>query len=160
MVLRDATPSDRDALVALDPLAGSDRGRIELIDRVLRSATCVVAERGGEVVAYGALEDSFFGNGFVSMVYVAEPQRRRGVGRALLEALASRCESAKLFTSTNESNRPMQRLLEQLGYARSGVIHNLDPGDPELVYFLDLGQRAADRGRSGGSKASPSSRGR
>ena len=44
----------------------------------------------------------------------------------------------KLFTSTNQSNTPMQALLALLGYVRSGVIDNLDPGDPELVYFLDL----------------------
>lgn len=28
----------------------------------------------------------------------------------------------------------MQHILEKLGYERSGVIHNLDPGDPEIVY--------------------------
>jgi hypothetical protein len=37
----------------------------------------------------------------------------------------------------------MQELLRLLGFVPSGVIHNLDPGDPELVYFLDLGERAA-----------------
>ncbi len=41
----------------------------------------------------------------------------------------------KLFTSTNLSNLPMQALLAKLGYTLSGVIHNLDEGDPELVYF-------------------------
>jgi len=59
-----------------------------------------------------------------------------------MEALASRCETRKLFTSTNESNQPMQQLLSVLGYVPSGVIHNLDPGDPELVFYLDLGERA------------------
>jgi hypothetical protein len=32
----------------------------------------------------------------------------------------------------------MQRVLENLSYERSGVIYNLDPGDPELVYFKNL----------------------
>jgi hypothetical protein len=41
----------------------------------------------------------------------------------------------KLFTSTNESNIPMQQLCERLGYARSGLIENLDEGDPEIIYF-------------------------
>ena len=41
----------------------------------------------------------------------------------------------KLFTSTNRSNAPMQSLLAKLGYRPSGVIENLDEGDPELVYM-------------------------
>jgi hypothetical protein len=35
-----------------------------------------------------------------------------------------------LFASTNESNVPMQALLDSLGYVQSGIINNLDPGDP------------------------------
>lgn len=41
----------------------------------------------------------------------------------------------KLFTSTNLSNLPMQSLLSKSGYELSGVIHNLDVGDPEIVYY-------------------------
>lgn len=145
MQIRDATPADRDPIIAFDHLAGSDPGRIQFIDRVLRSATCLVTEREGRVIAYAALEYTFYDNGFVSMVYVAEPERRRGVGRALMEVLAARCKTPKLFTSTNESNETMQELLRLLGFVPSGVIHNLDPGDPELVYFLDLGERAAQQ---------------
>jgi hypothetical protein len=29
----------------------------------------------------------------------------------------------------------MQRLCESLGYLRSGLIENLDDGDPEVFYF-------------------------
>lgn len=50
------------------------------------------------------------------------------------------CQTTKLFTSTNLSNLPMQALLTKLGYRLSGVIHNLDDGDPELVYFKLVGQ--------------------
>jgi RimJ/RimL family protein N-acetyltransferase len=48
----------------------------------------------------------------------------------------------KLFTSTNESNKPMQALLDQLGYERSGIVENLDEADPELIYFKELGKDA------------------
>jgi GNAT superfamily N-acetyltransferase len=116
---------------------------VRFIDRILRSATCLVAERDRTVAAYGALEYTFYEQGFVSMLYVAQPHRRQGIGRALMQALAARCDTPKLFTSTNQSNQPMQRLLTGLGYVPSGVIHNLDPGDPELVYMLDLRGRAA-----------------
>jgi ribosomal protein S18 acetylase RimI-like enzyme len=133
--IRDAGPEDREAIVAIDHVA-----RGPFIDRALRSAICIIAEHDARVVAYGVLEHTFFDNGFISMVYVAEPQRRRGIGRMLLGALAARCATRKLFTSTNQSNEPMQKLLASLGYVRSGVIENLDPSDPELVYFLDLGE--------------------
>jgi ribosomal protein S18 acetylase RimI-like enzyme len=136
--LRDATPTDRDAIVAIDHLAHE---RVDFIERALQSRNCLVAERDGQVVAYGVLEYTFFEQGFVSMLYVAEAERRHGIGRSLMEALAARCKTRKLFTSTNESNGPMQALLKTMGYIPSGIIENLDPGDPEVVYFHDLGQR-------------------
>ena len=143
MRIRKGTPADRDAIVAFDHVAQSDPARIRFIDRILRSATCLVAERDRTVAAYAALEYTFFEQGFVSMLYVAQPHRRQGIGRALMQALAARCDTKKLFTSTNQSNQPMQQLLDALGYVPSGIIHNLDPGDPELVYMLDLRERAA-----------------
>ena len=135
--LRKATTDDRDAIIAFDHIAQSDPQRVHFIDRILVAELCLVAERDGQVIAYGVLEYTFFDNGFISMIYVAPRERLRGVGSALVEALTDRCKTTKLFTSTNQSNASMQRLLERRGFASSGIIHNLDPGDPELVYFLD-----------------------
>lgn len=72
------------------------------------------------------------------MLYVHANHRRRGAGTALVQHLESLCQTPKLFTSTNLSNLAMQSLLAKLGYELSGVIHNLDEGDPELVYFKRL----------------------
>jgi ribosomal protein S18 acetylase RimI-like enzyme len=143
MQVRQGTLDDRDSIVALDRIADSDENRVAFIERALRSETCVVADQDGSVVGYAVLEYTFYDQGFVSMLYVAETARRRGVGRTLMRELETRCRTLKLFTSTNESNSPMQALLASLGYTPSGVIHNLDPEDPELVYFLDLSGRAA-----------------
>ena len=55
------------------------------------------------------------------------------------------CQTEKIFTSTNLSNFPMQALLAKLGYKLSGVIHNLDEDDPELVYCKALHQTAVSR---------------
>jgi ribosomal protein S18 acetylase RimI-like enzyme len=140
--MREALPEDGDAIVAIDHVAKLEPGRVQFIDRILHSAVCLVVEHEGRVVAYGALEYSFFEQGFISMVYVAESERRRGIGRALLAGLAARCATRKLFTSANQSNKPMQELLVSVGYLRSGIIENLDPSDPELVYFLDVGKGA------------------
>ena len=138
ITIRDAKPSDRDAIFRIDDITARSNARIKFIDRVLSSNLVLVAEANNRVVGYAVLEYTFFECGFISMVYVSESCRRRGVATALIEGLSGRCETEKLFTSTNESNEPMKQLLLQLGYSPSGVIHNLDPGDPELVYFKNL----------------------
>ena len=135
MRIREATAQDEDAACAVD-----HADRRGTINRLLANATCLVAERDGAVVAFAALDYSFFERGFVPLLFVAEPERRRGIGRALMEALAARCTTPQLFTSTNQSNAPMQQLLAQLGYRESGVVHNLDPGDPELFYVLGVSE--------------------
>ena len=137
-----SSAAGRSSIVAFDPIANSDVERVKFIERALRSETCLVASQGGAVAGYVVLEYTFYDQGFVSMLYVAEAARRRGVGRNLMREIETRCRTVKLFTSTNESNGPMQALLGSLGYIPSGVIHNLDPGDPELVYFLDRSGRA------------------
>jgi hypothetical protein len=64
------------------------------------------------------------------------------VATALVRHLEQWCITGKLFTSTNESNKPMQGLLQSLAYQPSGTVYNLDEGDPEIFYFKRL-----ERGR-------------
>jgi hypothetical protein len=49
--------------------------------------------------------------------------------------MEQRCTTPKVFTSTNQSNTPMQGLLGKCGFSPSGVIENLDEGDPELLFM-------------------------
>nr|WP_207930214.1 hypothetical protein [Pseudomonas aeruginosa] len=71
-----------------------------------------------------------------------DPIAREQAGRRgfLVERLAQeQCRVAEeLFTSCNRSNLPMRRLLEREGFQPSGVIDNLDEGDPELVFVRFL----------------------
>ena len=140
ITVRLATAADADTLIALDHLAIEGSGRRAFIRRTIDAGCCFVASPGSNhpPVAYGVLEYTFYGNGFVSMLYVAAPHRGRGFGSALLRHVESRCRTPKLFTSTNQSNTPMQRLLHKLGHAPSGVIENLDEDNPELVFFKRL----------------------
>ncbi len=137
--IRPAGESDVEALCALDLIARREDRRREFIRRAVASGTCFVAVAGGEVVGYGVLNYTFYSNGFVDMLYVRSDRRRGGAGAALLRHMESLCRTPKLFTSTNLSNLPMQSLLSQAGYELSGVIHNLDEGDPELVYYKRVG---------------------
>ena len=44
-----------------------------------------------------------------------------------------RCDTPKLFTSTNQCNQAMLQLLDGVGYIARGVTHNVEPGDRELA---------------------------
>jgi len=138
--IRPAAESDVEALCSFDLVARRDDARHEFIRRSVAAGSCHVAEVGGEVFGYAVLSHAFYGHGFIEMLYVHPGRRRRGTGAALLLHMESLCRTPKMFTSTNLSNLPMQSLLNRMGYAPSGVIHNLDEGDPEVVYFKRLRQ--------------------
>jgi len=131
--IRQATVEDIGEILAFDHLADREKERSAFIRRVVGQGACFVAVQGN-LLGYTVLEYNFFEQGFISMLYVRADHRRSGVGMALMSHLETICRTRKLFTSTNLSNRPMQTLLSRLGYHLSGVIHDLDEGDPELVY--------------------------
>ena len=136
--IRPAVETDKEALCSLDLVARQENERREFIRREVASGNCFVAVMDEKVVGYGVLNYSFHQNGCIDMLYVDSDHRRRGAGAALLKHMESLCKTPKLFTSTNLSNLPMQSLLAKLGYLLSGVVHNLDEGDPEIVYFKRL----------------------
>jgi hypothetical protein len=87
--------------------------------------------------------------------FIAE---RVAAGQALvaLDGDAERaCRTPRIFTSTNRSNLPMQRLLEGLGYRLSGMVDDLDPGDPELFYSRGLDDTPLRRGGASGKVFEP-----
>jgi hypothetical protein len=124
--IRPATEKDVHALCALDLVAHSENERREFIGREVRAGNCFVAVASETILGYAVLNYTFFHQGFIEMLYIDADRRRAGAG------------TEKLFTSTNLSNLPMQSLLAKMDYALSGVIHNLDEGDPEIVYFKRL----------------------
>ena len=136
--IRPAILSDVEGLYSIDQIARQTEERREFIHDSVTDGTCLVAMAGKETVGYSVLNYAFYHQGCIDMLYVADGQRRRGVGTALLAAMEQRCQTPKLFTSTNLSNLPMQSLLARNGYVLSGVIHNLDDSDPEIVYYKRL----------------------
>ena len=136
--IRSAIESDIQTLCSLDLIAREDEDRRHFIRREVASGTCFVAVDQEQVIGYGVLNYSFYRNGCIDMLFVDSSHRRRGAGEALLRHMESLCRTVKLFTSTNQSNLQMQSLLAKSGYELTGVIHNLDEGDPELVYFKRL----------------------
>ena len=83
-----------------------------------------------------ALTTSFFHAPYVEMLMVAAAARRSGVGLALLGHCTMLVgDGEKLWSSTNRSNAPMQALFARAGFMPSGIVENLDEGDPELIYL-------------------------
>jgi ribosomal protein S18 acetylase RimI-like enzyme len=136
--IRPALEDDIEALCSLDLIAQQESERREFIRREVISGNCSVAVIREAVIGYVVLNYSFYDNGHIDMLYIHSEHRRSGAGAALLRHMESLCRTPKLFTSTNLSNLPMQSLLATLGYELSGMIHNLDDGDPEIVYFKRL----------------------
>lgn len=136
--VRRGTRADLDALIAFDQVARTSSQRRELIRQGLRNSEVSVADVDGAPQGYTLVHHRFFGHAFIELVYVCMNNRRRGIGSALIQHAIQNAEGPKLFTSTNRSNATMRRLLARLGFEESGIIHNLDPGDPELVYCKRL----------------------
>lgn len=135
MNIRLAAPVDIEAVADIGSTTHDSPSRRSFLDAAIRAGECWIVERDGMPLGFAVLQYSFYGNGFVPLLIVRSEYRRQGVGRALLEHLARTCGTSKLFTSTNESNVAMRSLLASTAFEPSGIIHNLDPGDPELVFF-------------------------
>jgi ribosomal protein S18 acetylase RimI-like enzyme len=134
--IRDAAPEDAPQVVAIDIVAAvGDCERRASIEPWIAEGSMRVAIAADEIVGYCVTERAFFGHWFVVMLVIAEGARRQGIGTELpLDAQRQRA-AAKLFTSTNLSNQPMQRLLARLGWRSVGIVYGLDEGDPELLYL-------------------------
>jgi GNAT superfamily N-acetyltransferase len=108
------------------------------IIELVGAGSSFVAIEAGDVVGYAAIDSrNFFGRDFVDLLYVDLANRRRGIGRRLMEEAVRRSSTPRVFTSTNESNEPMRSLLAADGWVLSGVLDGLDEGDPEWVFFHD-----------------------
>jgi GNAT superfamily N-acetyltransferase len=137
-VIRIAVESDIEEICSIDRIAQNDPSRRDFIRRRVCEGTCYVLVDNKHIAAYGVLTYDFHDCGMIDMLMVAQDKRRQGFGSDLMRHMERECRTAKLFTSTNESNASMQSLLTKLGYSPSGIIYNLDEGDPELVYFKHL----------------------
>ena len=133
-LIRQAIPDDISALSDLDQIAQDSSERRDFIQDAVKNNRAWIIEISDGPIGYGVISHGFFGRSFIDLIYIAATQRSSGYGSKLLALLEGQSRSNDLFTSTNESNSHIQHVLEKLGYERSGVIHNLDPGDPEIVY--------------------------
>ena len=137
-MVRLAVNTDIEQILALDSSAQTDQSRRAFILSAVDDSECFVAEGNGVLLGYGVMNYGFFDRGFVRTIYVDTAYRRSRVATRLFEEFEERCKSTRIFTSTNLSNLPMQAFLVSRGYVLSGVVQDLDEGDPEMFYSKRL----------------------
>ena len=132
MLLRAATPSDREPVTTFVFAAlrahgiepdESDRDVTELGSHPERDE--LVAEESGVVVGVILMEPLGVEEGWISKLFVDEPARGRGVGRALLEAAVARARE-RGWTSLNLRTRTVFQAAIAL-YERTGWTREPDP---------------------------------
>jgi GNAT superfamily N-acetyltransferase len=134
IAIRQALTEDCERLGGIDAAVIGDNRRSERLAAQVKAGRCYLAECAGTAAGFAILDDWFFGQAFVELLIVHPDYRRRGVASALLRHLEAVCGRNRLFTSTNRSNTPMSSLCARLGFRESGIIDNLDVGDPEIIY--------------------------
>jgi GNAT superfamily N-acetyltransferase len=138
IIVRPAADTDIEQIVRVHwPLEIKLSRRVSLQNAV-GQGECFVTLDDGILVGYGIMNHRFFDCGFVSLVYVDPAHRRRGVASRLFDEFESRCRSSRIFTSTNLSNLPMHGFLASRCYTLSGVVQDIDEGDPEMFYSKRL----------------------
>ena len=124
--------------MALAAAAVGERRAAALVRAGVERGELWVAEDRGEPVGFLLYQGDWFQCTFVMLVVVAEHARRRGVARSLFAAVEERSSSARLFSSTEETNAVSIQMHRALGFTPSGYIDNLPQGYRELLFYKRL----------------------
>jgi ribosomal protein S18 acetylase RimI-like enzyme len=140
-IIERASSEDFEHICALDETVHGRPARRKLIGEALAQGRISVARVDGTIRGFVIADESFFDQFYVRLLMVHQDFRRRGLASTLMRAAELDCQTEKLFTSTNQSNIPMQRLCDRLGFVKSGYVENLDEGDQEIIYVKLLAPR-------------------
>lgn len=109
----------------------------DFLKRMLARNSVDVACEGERVIGFNAWNREFFSRPFIWLVVVKPECRGGGIGSLLFAKAERDCKGTRLYSSTNRSNEATQRFHERRGYRVAGEL-DLDPGDPEVFYCIDL----------------------
>lgn len=138
MEIRGPSPTDLDAVLELaSEVIGPERAG-PFVRSHLDRHHLLVADSTHEVIGVLAYRTDWFQCTLVSLVSVRKDFRRRGVARALFNAVEQMSTSPRLFSSTEETNAGAIRMHTALGFAPSGHIDNLPQGYRELLFYKRL----------------------
>ena len=120
-------------ICAIDPwrsLGYSRDGLARFLQRSARAADGVLvarAESRGPVLGVVCVQEGVLLGNFVALLAVKPEAAGRGIGRALMEAVATRTFATRrwLFVSVDEGNRVARAFYRKLGFDRVGRLPDL-----------------------------------
>ncbi|HXQ45399.1 MAG TPA: GNAT family N-acetyltransferase [Caulobacteraceae bacterium] len=132
-VIRPAWGADLASLRRVDPRL-ADPARARIASNLLGQGRSWIADIAGAPAGFALTSLGFFNRPMVELLVVAEEHRRKGIGLILLNHCEAVHTDDRIFASTNASNTAANALLAKAGFEGSGIVYNIDPGDPELIY--------------------------
>lgn len=126
---------DLDKIVQIDSEVIGNKSRRNYIKNAIELGNCIIAKEGNSIVGFLIYNTNFFDCAFISLIIVSPTKRRKGYASYLMDFIMEISPTTKVFSSTNRSNYNMQQAFEKNGFVESGIVENLDEGDPEIIYF-------------------------
>lgn len=148
--IRPATEADLEAMARIEKESFSDPWSKWTLRGMIQRGGALVATLGDSLVGY-LFEHSAAHQGEILNLAVERAHRRRGVGRALLEAALEnmRPRGVRLvFLEVRESNLGAQRFYQRLGFRQVGRRRKYYRKPPEdaLVLAIDLAVESGAHG--------------
>ena len=148
MMISHARREDIPAMAALEALCfsrGADEGALERM-RAGGGAVLLCAREGEALLGFGYFQ-FVMDEGYMGDLAVAAEYRRRGIGRALVQALCREAQARQLAFLTlevRESNLPAIHLYESCGFETVGVRKNYyeRPRENAVLMTVTLGEEA------------------
>ncbi len=136
MNIAKASIDDLDSIVHIDIDVIGDDNRRNYIKHAIDEGNCIIAKEDNSISGFLTYDTNFFCYTFLSLIIVSPTKRRQGHASSLISYMLNNSPTQKIFSSTNESNTNMQKVFKANGFMRSGIIENLDEGDPELIFHI------------------------
>lgn len=137
--LKKATPDDKALVVyfdyRLDKIEHVELKREEKIAKSILNEECFLILEDNKPVGFVIFDYRFFDLGWIELIVLDEKYRGKGIGGQAINLICNQSRTNKIFTSTNSSNKQMQRTLDKAGFSFSGELKGLDEGNPEFFYF-------------------------
>jgi len=136
--IRPATAADVRYICEINETADREERRYDYISRAIqgshgRDVRVLIMDE--ELVGFAVMGE-FFGHPFLELIGVSSRHRRLGVASAILTNIEIGFEGDRMFVSANETNITIRDLLVARGYRVTGMVENLDPGDPEIFFVI------------------------